>query len=332
MKEGKKKEGFFKKIKKDSRLQVMFSMVSVAILLILYIPLSVYVKNSVDNGKALKQDITKSDYVLTDVAGVKTVGEKYELFGWTICLGAEVQKATTILAPINDFESSDEIVLKTTLGEDSTVLGYLEYLQDKSASGSGFIAEVEKEKLQKDTCYELLVYVEYEHMERHSVKVSSKKYLYNGQVYTYNPLVFSAPVFTDEQMSQVVENGYLLGYATECGAWVYQHECNLYLIVDKRIEKNLDEYSYMVFHLNTSVQGLLPEERRQYGFDNKDFVFYTRELQFDNEIDYRVAVLDIPTNYPVTYITIGHYDVHQGVGLWEIRNKIMVYNSLQAKR
>jgi len=313
MEDAKKKEGFFKRMGKDLRLQVGFCVASVLVLIALYFPLSILAENEA----MLNRIITEDNNMLMDISSVRSTEEKLILSGWIIHLNVELKDIQMIMIP-SEQELQSGWVLNTSPSLNAELERQLKYLAIGDTKGSGFNAEINRKRLKSDVCYEIQLCVTYELENEQTSRVSLKQYLYNEKLYTYNPLKFTAPVVADEQMVRVVEEGYLLGYVPEHGAWVYQYENSLYWILDKKNDSNLDENLYMFWHLNTPHIELLPEYRRQYGFDNKDFAFKTYELEIEE--NYRVAKRELAEAYPVTYIATGHYA--GGENLWVVKNKM----------
>lgn len=313
----KRKKGIFQKLQRNVWLQFCFCILSVLVLVAAYLPLKTMIKTERTTDKILKQAVTEDNNVLSDITEVKESGKNLILSGWVIRLNTEKQEVSVVLSPVN-VETEQDIVLSTKQAENAEVLHYLNYLKQEQTAGSGFSAEVKQEKLTEDVCYKVLLYVTAEQGTKYIAKVSSNKYLYNGEVFPYNPLEFSAPEFADEQMKQVVEEGVLLGYTMEHGAWVYQYEGSLYWILDKNVGRNAEEDLYMFFHLNTSTPELLPEERKQYGVDNNDFMFFMKELSLENN-EYRIAKQKLDCDYPVTWMRTGRYDISTGISEYSIR-------------
>lgn len=316
----KKKKRIFQKLHENVRLQFCFCIFSVLLLVMLYLPLLTLVKTGRTTDKILKRAVTEDNNVLSDITEVQESGKKLILSGWVIRLNTEKQEVNVVLSPVAA-ETEQDIVLRTKQKDNPAVLNYLNYLKQEQTAGSGFLAEVKTEKIAEDVCYEVLLYVKAEQKTQYTAKVSSKKYLYNGEIFPYNPLEFSAPEFADEQMKTVVEEGYLLGYTMEHGAWIYQHEDSLYWILDKNVGRNAEEDLYMFFHLNTSTPELLPEERKQYGVENQDFMFFTKELFLENS-EYRVAKQKLDYDYSITWMRTGIYDISSGITEYGIRFQI----------
>lgn len=314
--EKKGKKGIVQKLHENVRLQFCFCILSVLVLVAAYLPLKTLIKTERTTDKILKRAVTEDNNVLSDITEVKESDKKLILSGWVIRLNTEKQEVNVVLSPV-DAETEQDIILRTKQSDNPEVLDYLNYLKQEQTAGSGFSAEVKQEKLVEDVCYEVLLYVTAGQGTKYIAKVSSQKYLYNGEVFPYNPLEFYAPEFADEQMKQVVEEGYLLGYTMEHGAWVYQYEGSLYWILDKNVGRNAEEDLYMFFHLNTSTPELLPNHVKENGFDNQDFIFNRYEINDFENSEYRVASRKIEKEYSITYISLGHY--YEGKNLWTIK-------------
>lgn len=338
------------KLKENRKLQIVVFVVSMAMLVGIYVPVSRWIENDVVREKILSKSVSTANEVLSDITEVKEEGEVISISGWAMRLDSKVENVKVVLKPENQ-ENLEGIVLNTQLMQSEELEDYIEYLDVENTEGKGFSAVVEKDKLQADVCYEVLAYINYEYEQEvektedanhvdgtgevlyetieGTVKLSTKQYLFNGELYEYNPLEFVAPVFADEQMKQVVEQGRLMGYTMEHGAWVYLHEGSLYWVLDKSIASNLNEELYMFFHLNTPHTELLPEWRQQYGGDNKDFRFKINELVVDMNDNYRVAAAELGEEYPVTYISTGHYDRISGHNLWSVRFRVQMNEEIK---
>lgn len=318
--EKKGKKGIVQMLHENVWLQFCFCILSVLVLVVAYLPWKILVKEERTTDKILKCAVTEDNNVLSDITEVQESGNKLILSGWVIRLNTEKQEVNVVLSPV-DAETEQDIILWTKQKDNPVVLNYLNYLKQEQTAGSGFLAEVKTEKLVEDVCYEVLLYVKAEQKTQYTAKVSSKKYLYNGEIFPYNPLEFSAPEFADEQMKTVVEKGNLIGYTMEHGAWVYQYEGSLYWILDKNVGQNAEEDLYIFFHLQTPHTDLLPDWRKEYGFDNQDFSISAYELKLEEEY-YRVAVRNLQTEYSITYITTGHYTGEKN--LWTIRGRVEI--------
>jgi len=71
-----------------------------------------------------------------------------------------------------------------------------------------------------------------------------------------------------------------------------------------------DGLTYIQYHLDTSRIDMLPEDRlqNQWYWDNRGFVFEEMELLDKKLSPYRVAVCEIPNDYPVTCCWTGYHN------------------------
>lgn len=94
---------------------------------------------------------------------------------------------------------------------------------------------------------------------------------------------------------------------------IYYSNNALYYIVSR----NMDLKAPFFLHLQSDDRALLPEPRRQFGFDNYDFSFGEQELHVPFWKPYRVAKRNLPLDYPISHIQTGQYDKN---GLkWDIK-------------
>lgn len=316
MEEEKKKERFFKRLSKDVRLQVSFCVASMVLLFALYVPFSSWMNTTKANEDILNRNLSIDEMLFADVGEAKAEKGKIDISGWALRLDAEITNVTVLLKTANE----EVTILKTSLVESEEVVKYAEYLNyEKSSAGNGFVASIKEKELQQDINYEILLDVTYKTAQGESKKkISTAHYLCNGMIRGYNQGNLVTPVFVDAQMATVVREGNLCVYNEENGAWVYLFKNNLYWIFDTKFEFNRDEKLYVFLHLHTLDTEQLPENRRQYAFDNKDFILKTKELSLEQDTQYRVARMELAVDYPITYIQTGHHE--SGVGnRWSIR-------------
>lgn len=307
------------KLKENVKLQIVFFLVVMVLLFGVYFPLSSTIKKISIRENALSRGVSVDNATMAGITEFEDEEKELSISGWVVRLNSELENICVVLVPEAP-EDAESIVLNAKTVENSELQEYTEYLQVEESCGSGFMATVKPEKLQKDICYRVQVYTSYKQEENDgAVKIATSQYLYQGDLYDYNPLEFTAPEFADEQMQQVVENGALMGYTLEHGAWVYLYEGSLYWVLDKRVERNNNNDLHIFLHLNTVSKELLPESRRNYSFDNKDFAFRNKEMQVEESDNYRVAEFPLVTEYPITYILTGEYDTELKKNIWNTR-------------
>ena len=193
---------------------------------------------------------------------------------------------------------------------------------------SGFYASVREKKLKSNGCYEIFVKLSYNKIikkpsgdieEEVSKTVSTNKFILNNKLYSYNPYEFEQPDMSVESdlLSEVFTNGRLCFYQKDAGMYVYQYNNKLYWIANENFRFKEDGLTYVQYQLGTSRIDKLPEHRKQYGVDNIGFFFEEVEYSIENNIPYRVAITDIPNNYPITYILTGIYDTANNEWIWK---------------
>ena len=313
------------KLKENTTVQIVFCVVMMALLCAVYFPLFFTIKKISVRENALLRNVSADNATLAGISKVEEEKREIVISGWGIRLNSKLHDICVVLVP-EDREDAESIVLNAKQEDNSVVKEYTGYLGIEEDHGKGFVANIKEDKLQDDICYKVQVYMSYQQKEQGgSVKIATNQYLYQDAMYDYNPLEFTAPEFVDKQMKQVVENGNLMGYTMEHGAWIYLYENSLYWILDKQKERNLNKEFVVFSHINTTNSLLLSESRRTYGFDNKDFLFSSKEIAITDSEKYRVAALSIEFDYPITYVLTGEYDPKSGMRIWETRFKIFEY-------
>jgi hypothetical protein len=194
------------------------------------------------------------------------------------------------------------------------------YYYDYNYENSGFFAEVNENKLHKDECYVLLINLDYTDITAKKVRktVSSNRYILNGELYTYNPAEYDEPNINIESdlLRKVFSDGKLCFYQKDAGMYVYQYDGKLYWVATKDFKFDASGLTYIPYQLFTSQINKLPAERIKSKTANLDFKFEQQEYTKENTAPYRVAIRDIPVDYPITYIKTGVYDVMNKVWAW----------------
>lgn len=124
--------------------------------------------------------------------------------------------------------------------------------------------------------------------------ISTGAYL-NGDLVEY---VQNAPIpdVSGTDLEDIIENGVLKVYNEDYDVFVYQVEDRLYWLIGANFDASV------IYHLYTEEKDNLPENRQQYGFDNRGFRFGSEKELTDvmNCGKYRVFSDIIPTEYTVT--------------------------------
>ena len=104
-------------------------------------------------------------------------------------------------------------------------------------------------------------------------------------------------------ISSMPETAVLKAYSPDFDTLVYQDCDRIRWLIGTEIDKNTE----IIYHIHTDEPEKLPENRVQYGFDNRGFRAGTERR--DNELNhidhYRVFEREIPQEYNVTAIVIG---------------------------
>ena len=98
-------------------------------------------------------------------------------------------------------------------------------------------------------------------------------------------------------------------YQRDADMYVYQYGTKMYWVAGKDFYLKESGKTTVQFQLNTTRSDLLPIERQENGhdWDNISFYFEMNELKDEATELYRVAVCDIPTEYPITRFWTGYY-------------------------
>ena len=234
------KTGFWKKIEKNKKLQVLFFCVSMVLLVEVYSALLGLVKGNNIN----KRKVTSDFSLLNCVEKVFEDKSKLIISGWALRVDGVNENISIVLKEVN---KENQKVLSTKMIERNEIAESFGY--NEKFGPCGYIASVKKKDLEKDTCYEILLFLDSyisiendeENTRRKETKVFTGKYLYNGNVYWYNPLIFEPPNVVDEYLLEIVHKGKVLTYDKEKKVWIYQYKDNLYWIVSSELIGTLEE-------------------------------------------------------------------------------------------
>ena len=255
------------------------------------------------------QRASSIDYdVLTKIEDVVEV-EKEEvcLSGWIIRFNSTNKKIYALLKVV---DSNDEVLVLADTNVRNDIPSV--FSEGEDFGECGFYVQIPEEKIKQDVCYEIEFVLEYyeneeneKKKETYIKKINSGKYLYNGEIYTYNPTTFEKPNIEDEQLRIVIEDGDLKKYDKEEKLWIYQYEGELYFILDSTFGSMAETGIGIPVMPKTCQEELLPEHRKQYGFDHIGFYYENMEYQREGVLPYQVVKVSLPTEYVITYISTG---------------------------
>lgn len=129
--------------------------------------------------------------------------------------------------------------------------------------------------------------------------INTKTYINNGIIEYVGGA--PAPKVEDTDLASIVKSGTFKAYEPEYDVYVYQVNNRLYWLIGKDFDSNL------IYHLHTSEPENLPENRKQYGFDNR-FLPLDGNKELTNTMNcgkYRVFSDIIPQEYYVTAVMVG---------------------------
>lgn len=122
------------------------------------------------------------------------------------------------------------------------------------------------------------------------------------------------PETAGTDLEEIVNGGILKAYSSHYEVYVYQYRQMLYWLIGAPLDKGVS----VVFLLFTNEPERLPENRIQYGFDNRWFMGggkneLTRTMRCGR---YRVFEREIPQEYNVTAVRTGLYRYKEKEFLW----------------
>lgn len=315
------------RLKENKKMQLLFCVLSVVLIWCVYAGMVRWIKWDIAKEKVIIAKVEEDANVLLDICRVNEHKGKLNISGWVLKNDSDVIDVKVVLKATGD---KKEQVLKTTLEESEELEKYIEYLEmGATYRNIGFEASIKNNKLQKDVCYEILLYFGFEtekkgkdgSLENVEIwkKITTGHYLYGNKGYKYNPTKFVGPKFVDEQMNTIVADGEVCAYDSEKQVWLYFHEGTLYWILSKDVNEGSEDTRKMYFHLYSSDVKKLPENCQISGFDNQDFFFAEKQVLFNTDERYRVAKTSLEFGYPITYIRTGLFDTLTGAEEWEFK-------------
>lgn len=285
----------------NKKKQACFTILSVLGIIIVYFTILFFLKPDM----ILDKNITKIDEILTVIETSEKKDDTLFLSGWITKFGAKNKEIVVILRDMDTMAENPLATQERELKNDNVIKA------GGDETKGGFSAQVLLNELQVNKCYEILMYISY--VEGGilgtvtNAKVQSGSYLYNGEIYDYNPVQFMVPNFEDDELLQVVNEGILRAYDAREKIWIYEYCNRLYFIIEYEegfLKENNVAFSVM-FH--TWQKELLSEEGKKVGFDHKGFYFEDSQYIREGILPYQVAVVPIEEEYQVSHIVTGLY-------------------------
>lgn len=164
------------------------------------------------------------------------------------------------------------------------------YRASTETDGTKFIATAD---VPGNECYEIdVVFQGYQ-------PISTKTYI-NGDHVEYVPNA-PKPDITATDLEFLMDKGILKVFDADYDVYVYQVDDRLYWLIGADFDASI------IYHLYTEEKENLPEDRQQYGFDNRGFRIGSEKdlTETMNCGKYRVFSDIITTDYKVTAIAVG---------------------------
>ncbi len=315
---------FWKKIQQSRKKQVVFFLLIMVGLFAIYLPSITKIKEIREKENLGKQKVVTDYDILTNVENAKIEDGKIQLSGWAFRLNSKNSNIRVVLQAVDNSETK---VFHTSMKEDRAVVE--RFVSDLDVGACRFLVEEDAKVLREDICYEIFIALDYieeaenEETRELSRKVATGKYLYQGELYLYNPENYTEPQVTDEELLQVITEGTLRAYDLEMQMWVYQYGLQLYYIVNPSFgSMELNQIGIPVIS-HTSKTELLPEHRIQYGSVHLGFYYENREYEREGVFPYQVVKVTLSDKYPITYIATGFYKNTEEKWIKRIRIGIM---------
>lgn len=310
----KKNKNIFEIINGSFKIQLIICVVLSTIVIIGFVILN----SKIDKQELYDYTVTEDNNLINSIEDIIIDSDKLILDGYAFLLGKDASDTSVSLFLRNIFNGK-EIWLDTKKCNRTDVNLY--FSSEYNYEYSGFRASIKDNKLNDDECYEIIINLNYNENGPGKVKktVSSNRFILNGQLFDYNPYEFIKPdlELKSELLRNVFNDGQLYVYQKEAGMYIYQYEGKLYWIATDDFNFNANGQTYIPYQPHTSQKSKLPADQVQYGFDNLDFYFEQYEYKDDITEPYRVAIREIPVEYPITYVRTGLYDLTNKTWLWD---------------
>ena len=259
--------------------------------------------------RAVKVQLDRRFTVIADdftwvyqVDSVKEDNDKLKISGFAFNISEDVDLGNCEII-LRNIRHEEMLFLKMNFCMREDVNKYFQC--DFNYVESGFIAEISQNKIDlKNNDYEII-------LRPIGAKVGYATGIYltrSGIVYA-NPDLYHDLTVEGTDLERITSNGILRVYCPEYGIYVYQLNNELYWIADENYEY-FKNPSWIEYHLNTTQVHNLPEERikNEWYWSNLSFVFESYELKDMEFGKYRVAKIELPTEYSITQIWGGHFE------------------------
>ncbi len=308
-----KQKNLFFMLKESKVCQVAICIALMTIIMSVYVLTNEQIKTSKTMSSLKKMESGYNYSVISKIENIEEKGNEIVISGNVIRNGVSVEKLFLILQ-----SNGREFFFETEFE--------VEKQRDKSIENKWegqlyrFYVNIGNDELISENCYEILLGLRENIGGKDTGKIQVEKihtnsFLYQNQIHTVDASKIVSPCFSDAWISTVIEDGRICAYNDRFPAWVYCYEGALYWIFSDEYCRELEEM-YIPLHISTFLNKDLPEYSRQDGFENKDFNFFSHEYEMSKAEKYRVACVELPKEYPITYVSTGIYDRLAGKWVW----------------
>ena len=267
--------------------------------------------NKINTERAHVYSITENAYsILKDINVVQEKNGRLKFQGWAFDTGMYNETSTCELI-LQDTETGEALWPK--MEKNPEVVEIAErYTDGEDYSGASFAGNIKTSQLNEDSVYEILIryttdYVDENGNESQHIRtVTTDEFIYQGQMTEYNPKTFVSPAIAGTELEKELEGARLFHWFEE-GMWVYYTEEKVFYIVQNKtleVERN----PKCPIHWFVQNEENLPEVRRQHGYGNEDFCFNEEGMQNLETAEYKVVIIDVPSNNITYYKTGLYYD------------------------
>ena len=297
---------FWEKVHNNIVLQVIVFCFGMLLLFGCYLICMKVIISRRDSQEFLALDTEIGSYVYRDLESMEKHDEKIFFSGWALRVNANTKRMYLLL---KSGEEERMYPLKNSVRKD---IGKYYFREDMELE-CGYSIGIDEKELDKASCYEVQLCICYEDTRGllNRVKVSTGKYIYNGELFDYNPKEFYEP-YLEDKYAYVVREGVLKAYDIEQKCWIYLYEGKLYYFIGNSFDDMIDSRQLAIPVMpSTSMLSMLPEHRKQHGMDHLGAYSFGEICGNSNEEVYHVQIVDLTTNYPMTFISTGIYSTNE---------------------
>jgi len=313
-----------KKIENNTLLKLLTCIILSSFVIFFFL----LINKIIDNNKFKKYTVKNDINLINEIEQININNGILQLEGYAFYLDHN-SKNNIISLFLKNLKNNDEVWMETENILRPDIQNY--YNCEFNYENSGFIATTKLKNLIKEDSYEIFINLDKvsDDGKVSRVTVSTNRYIYNGNLLSYNPYDFDYPNQNthSEFLQKIFNDGKLHYYNNDIGIYIYEYQKKLYWIATEKFPFNENGNTCIPYQIWTTQKNLLPDYRRKYEFDNLDFYFENFELKDENTKPYRVAVYDLPTSYAITHILTGVYNVNEDKWIWAAKFQVGKYRN-----